>query len=180
MSRIGKLPITVPSGVEVKIGSELVSVKGPKGALERKLPPKVEVKLEGGEVQVNPVDAGDRVARSMHGLTRTLIANMVEGVQNPFKKSLEVIGVGYRAELKGSSLNLQVGLSHDVNVEIPKEVNCKVDKLTTIHLESVDKELVGRLAAEIRSYRPCEPYKGKGIKYTDERVRRKEGKTGTK
>ncbi|MEL6183542.1 MAG: 50S ribosomal protein L6 [Myxococcota bacterium] len=179
MSRIGKMPVSVPSGVEVKIGDASVSVKGPKGSLERELPPKVSVKLDDGKVTVSPENAQDRVSRSMFGLTRTLIANMVEGVQNPFKKSLEVVGVGYRAELKGSVLNLQVGLSHDVNVNIPKEVSCKVDKLTTIHLESVDKELVGRIAAEIRSFRPCEPYKGKGIKYTDERVRRKEGKTGT-
>lgn len=179
MSRIGKLPIPVPAGVEVKLTDETVSVKGPKGTLERKLPPKVEVKLDEGEVKVSPVDFEDRVSRSMYGLTRSLIANMVQGVQTPYKKSLEVIGVGYRAELKGETLNLQVGLSHDVNVTIPKAVDCKVDKLTTIHLESIDKELVGRLAAEIRAYRPCEPYKGKGIKYTDERVRRKEGKTGT-
>lgn len=179
MSRIGKLPIQVPKGVEVKVSPDLIVVKGPKGSLERAIPPKVELKVEDGTVKVSPLDAGDRVSRSMYGLARTLVANMVQGVQEPFKKSLEVIGVGYRAELKGDKLNLQVGLSHDVNVHIPKEVNCKVDKLTTIHLESCNKELVGQLAAEIRSYRPCEPYKGKGIKYSDERVRRKEGKTGT-
>lgn len=179
MSRIGKIPVSIPKGVDVQLKEGEVTVKGPKGTLERKLPPKVDVKLEDGQIKVSPIDADDRVSRSMYGLTRTLIANMVEGVQNPFKKSLEVVGVGYRAELKGAVLNLQVGLSHDVNVDIPKVVTCKVDKLTTIHLESVDKELVGRIAAEIRSYRPCEPYKGKGIKYTDERVRRKEGKTGT-
>ncbi|MBX2811844.1 MAG: 50S ribosomal protein L6 [Myxococcales bacterium] len=179
MSRIGKLPVPIPSGVELKFSGTTVSVRGPKGILERQLPPKVEVKVEDGKVVVAPLDTSDRVSRSMYGLTRTLIANMVQGVQKPFSKSLEVVGVGYRAELKGDKLNLQVGLSHDVNVVIPKTMTCKVDKLTTIHLESPDKELVGRIAAEIRSYRPCEPYKGKGIKYTDERVRRKEGKTGT-
>lgn len=179
MSRIGKLPVPIPSGVEVKLGGETVSVKGPVGSLERNVPPKVAVAIEDGQVVVRPSDAKDRVSRSMYGLTRTLIANMVQGVQKPYIKSLDVVGVGYRAELKGAVLNLQVGLSHDVNVDIPKTVNCKVDKLTTIHLESADKELVGRIAAEIRSYRPCEPYKGKGIKYSDERVRRKEGKTGT-
>lgn len=180
MSRIGKMPVKIPKGVEVKINNDgLIAVKGPKGSLERTSPPKVKIEMEGDEVKVSPVNPNDRVARGMYGLARTLIANMVEGVQNPFKKSLEVVGVGYRAELKGDKLNLQVGLSHDVNVHIPKTLNCKVDKLTTIHLESIDKELVGRIAAEIRSYRPCEPYKGKGIKYTDERVRRKEGKTGT-
>lgn len=179
MSRIGKLPIPVPSGVEVKLEDGKVTVKGPKATLERKLPPKVDVKLDGGSVVVSPQQPGDRVSRSMYGLARTLIANMVQGVQKPYKRSLEVVGVGYRAELKGKVLNLQVGLSHDVNVDIPKELTITVDKLTTIHLESSDKELVGRVAAEIRSYRPCEPYKGKGIKYSDERVRRKEGKTGT-
>lgn len=179
MSRIGKLPIAIPSGVEVKLGEETVTVKGPKGSLERRLPSKVSVVIEDGKVQVSPENFDDRVSRSMYGLTRTLIANMVQGVQSPFKKSLEVVGVGYRAELKGSTLVLQVGKSHNEEMEIPKDVTCRVDKLTTIHLESIDKELVGRLAAEIRAFRPCEPYKGKGVKYTDERVRRKEGKTGT-
>jgi len=179
MSRIGKQPVTIPSGVDVKLADGKITVKGPKGTLERDIPPKVIVEMKDGEVTVAPMDAEDRVARGMYGLARTLIANMVEGVQNPYKKSLDVVGVGYRAELKGNLLNLQVGLSHDVNVNIPDTVSCKVDKLTTIHLESPNKELVGQVAAEIRSYRPCEPYKGKGIKYSDERIRRKEGKTGT-
>ena len=181
MSRIGKMPVTVPAGVEVKFDEARhhIVVKGPKGTLERDLPPKVRIQHEDGKVTVTPTEPDDRVSRSMYGLARTLIANMVEGVQRPYKKSLEVVGVGYRAELKGATLNLQVGLSHDVNVEIPKTVNCAVDKLTTIHLESSNKELVGRIAAEIRGYRPCEPYKGKGIRYSDERVRRKVGKTGT-
>lgn len=178
MSRIGKLPVPVPKGVEVKLEDDRILVKGPKATLERTIPPRVDVVLEDGQVKVSPKSKDDRVARGMYGLTRTLIANMVEGVQRPYKKSLEVIGVGYRAELKGKVLNLQVGLSHDVNVDIPSTLSCTVDKLTTIHLESSDKELVGRVAAEIRSYRPCEPYKGKGIKYVDERVRRKEGKSG--
>ena len=178
MSRIGKKPIQVPKGVTVEVNGLHVKITGPKGALERVLPAGVLVKLEDGSVVVER-GGEDRVARSMHGLARTLVANMIDGVVTPFKKSLEISGVGYRAELKGSHLNLQVGLSHDVNHPIPEEVSCQVEKQTLVHLESVNKELVGRVAAEIRAYRPCEPYKGKGIKYVGERVRRKEGKTGT-
>lgn len=177
MSRIGKKPITIPSGVTVTVDGLHVTVKGPKGQLERTLPDAISVKVEGNEVIVDR-GGDDRVARSMHGLARTLIGNMVQGVVTPYKKALEISGVGYRAELKGDNLNLQVGLSHEVNHPIPKLVDCQVEKLTTVRLESIDKELVGRVAAEIRAYRPCEPYNGKGIKYDDERVRRKEGKTG--
>ena len=178
MSRIGKKPVEVPAGVKVEISGNLVKVQGPKGKMERKLPAQVSIKVEGNQVILDRAD-DERTARSMHGLSRTLVANMVLGVVTPFKKSLEISGVGYRAELKGKALNLQVGLSHDVNHPIPDGVDCKVDKQTLVHLESIDKELVGRVAAEIRSYRPCEPYKGKGIKYVGERIRRKEGKTGT-
>lgn len=177
MSRIGKKPIPCPQGVTVSVDGLHVTVKGPKGTLERTLPDAVSVAVENGEVVVER-KGNDRVSRSMHGLARTLIANMIDGVVTPYKKSLEITGVGYRAELKGDSLNLQVGLSHEVNHPIPKAVNCTVEKLTTVRLESIDKELVGRVAAEIRAYRPCEPYNGKGIKYENERVRRKEGKTG--
>lgn len=177
MSRIGKKPITIPAGVTVTVNGLHVTVKGPKGQLERTLPDAVSVKVEGNEVVVERT-ADDRVARSMHGLARTLVQNMVQGVVTPYKKALEISGVGYRAELKGDKLNLQVGLSHEVNHPIPTIVKCEVEKLTTVRLESIDKELVGRVAAEIRAYRPCEPYNGKGIKYDDERVRRKEGKTG--
>ncbi len=178
MSRIGKKPVEVPAGVKVEISGNLVKVQGPKGNLQRELPAQVTVKVEDNQVVVERAD-DERVARSMHGLSRTMVANMVAGVVTPFKKSLEISGVGYRAELKGKSLNLQVGLSHDVDHPIPDGVDCKVDKQTLVHLESIDKELVGRVAAEIRAYRPCEPYKGKGIKYVGERIRRKEGKTGT-
>ena len=178
MSRIGKKPIKLPTGVTVEVDGVHVTVKGPKGMLEQTVPTGVAVKIEDGSVLIERA-AEDRVARSMHGLARTLVANMVEGVVTPFKKSLEISGVGYRAELKGAFLNLQVGLSHEVNHPIPQEVNCQVEKQTLVHLESANKELVGRVAAEIRAYRPCEPYKGKGIKYVGERVRRKEGKTGT-
>ncbi len=178
MSRIGKQPVAIPAGVSIELKDGIMSVKGPKGALTRKLPPSVSIKVEAAEATVERAD-NSRVASSMHGLARTLLANMVTGVVEPFKKSLEIQGVGYRAELKGDKLNLQVGLSHEVNHLIPKTVTCQVDKMTMVHLTSPDKELVGRVAAEIRAYRPCEPYKGKGIKYVGERIRRKEGKTGT-
>ncbi|MEM1023457.1 MAG: 50S ribosomal protein L6 [Myxococcota bacterium] len=179
MSRIGNKPIELPQGVELKMNGAHITVKGPKATLERDLPAQVTVKVDGGTVVVERVSE-DRKAKAMHGLGRTLVQNMVLGVSEPFKKTLEISGVGYRAELKGSTLNLQVGLSHDVNFEIPKEVSCKIDKQTTVHLESANKEMVGQLAAKIRGVRPCEPYKGKGIKYADERIRRKEGKTGAK
>ncbi len=165
--------------MEVALDGHRIIVKGPKGKLERLLPEKVNVELEGGSVRVAPSDPNDRVSKSMYGLARTLVSNMVQGVQKPYQRSLSVVGVGYRAELKSDALNLQVGLSHEVNVKIPETVSCRVDKLTTIHLESIDKELVGQLAAEIRAYRPCEPYKGKGIMYVGEQIRRKEGKTGS-
>jgi large subunit ribosomal protein L6 len=178
MSRIGKQPIEVPAGVSIEVAAGLLTVKGPKGNLQRKMPRSVSIKVEGTTATVERDNDG-RIANSMHGLTRTLLANMVAGVVTPYTKSLEIQGVGYRAELKGDKLNLQVGLSHDVNHPIPPTVSCKVDKLTNVTLTCPDKELVGRVAAEIRAYRPCEPYKGKGIKYVGERIRRKEGKTGT-
>ncbi len=177
MSRIGKKPVDVPAGVKIELAGDVVKVQGPKGNLERRIPELVSAKIEGNQVIFERVNE-ERKARSQHGLSRTLVANMVAGVVTPFKQSLEITGVGYRAEMKGKVLNLQVGLSHDVNHPIPDGVDCKVDKQTVVHLESIDKELVGRVAAEIRAYRPCEPYKGKGIKYVGERIRRKEGKTG--
>jgi large subunit ribosomal protein L6 len=179
MSRIGNKPIEIPKGVELELNGAHIVVKGPKATLERDLPSQVTVRVGDGAAVVERNGDG-RKARSMHGLGRTLVENMIRGVSEPFKKTLEITGVGYRAELKGSTLNLQVGLSHDVNFEIPKEVSCRIDKQTTVHLESSNKEMVGQLAAKIRGVRPCEPYKGKGIKYADERIRRKEGKTGAK
>ena len=177
MSRIGKKPIAVPKGVTITVNGMHVVVQGPKGKLERDLPPFVDVKVEDGKVNVLQVGS-ERAANAMHGLARALINNMVAGVVNPFKKSLEITGVGYRADLKGQVLNLQVGLSHEVNHPIPAGVTCAVDKQVVVHLESCDRDLVGRVAAEIKAYRPCEPYNGKGIKYLGERIRRKEGKTG--
>jgi large subunit ribosomal protein L6 len=179
MSRIGKKPITVPQGVTVQIDGTHVAVKGPKGSLERDLNPQVTAKLEGDQVVVE-IAKDDREANAMHGLSRTLIQNMVQGVVEPFTKTLEISGVGYRAELKGKVLNLQVGLSHEVNFDVPEDIECKVDKQVTVQLSSPNKESVGQFAAKIRGVRPSEPYKGKGIKYAGERVRRKEGKTGSK
>jgi large subunit ribosomal protein L6 len=177
MSRIGRKSIPLPKGVTVTVSGLHLTVKGPKGTLERDLHPLVTVKVGADGVDVARVNE-ERLAKSMHGMTRTLIANMVHGVVTPFSKTLEINGVGYRAELKGSNLDLQLGLSHDVHHPIPKTVTCVVDKQTTVILTSPDKELLGQVAAEIRAYRKSEPYKGKGIKYQGERVRRKEGKTG--
>lgn len=177
MSRIGKLAVKIPSGVKVAVNGQRVLVEGPKGKLEREIHAAVRVVVDGATVKVER-KADDREGRSMHGLSRTLVANMVQGVVNPYKKSLEVTGVGYRAELQGKALKLQVGFAHDILHPIPEGVKCAVDKQVTIHLEGCDKELVGQVAAEIRSYKPCEPYKGKGIKYVGEVIRRKEGKTG--
>lgn len=177
MSRIGKLAVKIPSGVKVAVNGQRVLVEGPKGKLERELHAAVNVVVDGATLKVER-RGDDREGRSMHGLARTLVANMVQGVVNPYKKSLEVTGVGYRAELQGKALKLQVGFAHDILHPIPDGVKCVVDKQVTIHLEGCDKELVGQVAAEIRGYKPCEPYKGKGIKYMGEVIRRKEGKTG--
>ena len=177
MSRIGKKPVPVPSGVNVTLSAGAITIAGPKGSLDLNLRPEVTV-VQSDEGLTVTANGKDRVSRSMHGLTRTLLSNMIAGVQNPFKKSLEITGVGYRAEMLGKAIKLQVGLSHDVIHPIPDGVTCTIDKQTTVHLESIDKALVGQVAAALRAYRPCEPYKGKGVKYVGERIRRKEGKTG--
>ncbi|NLM12303.1 MAG: 50S ribosomal protein L6 [Epulopiscium sp.] len=177
MSRIGKLPITIPSGVEVKVGDgNLVTVKGPKGSLERKLPAEISVAVEDNQVVVTrPSDL--KKHRALHGLTRTLVANMVEGVTNGYSKVLEINGVGYRAQKQGKKLVLSLGYSHPVEMEDPEGIESTVDG-NKIIVRGIDKEKVGQYAAEIRFKRPPEPYKGKGIKYADEVIRRKEGKTG--
>ena len=180
MSRIGKLPITVPAGVDVKIGSNNeVTVKGPKGTLSRTLHKDMTITLEGGVITVTrPSD--EKTHRSLHGLTRTLINNMVVGVTEGFKKELEINGVGYRAALQGKDLNLTLGYSHPV-VYTPQEgVTIEVPAPNKIIVSGANKEMVGEAAAKIREYRLPEPYKGKGIKYVDEYIRRKEGKTGAK
>lgn len=180
MSRIGKKPIELPKGVEVKIaaGNE-VTVKGPKGTLSMKLAPEMNIKLENNEVIVErPSDL--KMMKSLHGLTRTLIANMVEGVTNGFTKELEINGVGYKATKQGRKLVLALGYSHPVELEDPAGITCEVPEQTKIIISGIDKQLVGQYAATIRSKREPEPYKGKGIKYATEVIRRKEGKSGKK
>ena len=176
MSRIGKLPITVPSKVTVTIDGHLVAVKGPKGELSRILSNEVTVELEGDTLLVKRRDES-RPARQMHGLSRTLVANMVEGVSQGFQRRLEIQGVGYRAQVQGRTLTLNVGYSHPVIIEPPDGVTIAVETNTNVIVSGFNKEEVGNTAAKIRAVRPPEPYKGKGIRYQGEFVRRKEGKT---
>lgn len=179
MSRIGKKPIDLPTGVTVTIDGRHVTVKGPKGSLGRTLPPDVMIAVEGAVVTLSrPSDEPKH--KAMHGLARTLVANMVEGVTNGYVKALELQGVGYKAEPKGAGVNLVVGLSHQVQVNAPTGIQFKLETPTLLKVEGIDKELVGQVAAEIRNVRPPEPYKGKGIRYQGEQVRRKAGKTGAK
>jgi len=176
MSRIGKQSISIASGVKISLDGKNIKVEGPKGHLERIVHDRVEVKVEADQLLVSPRD--DK-ANALQGLTRSLIANMVDGVTTGFKKVLEINGVGYRAEMKGSTLNLSLGYSHPIEYPLPKGIDAEVDtKANTITVSGVDKELVGATAAKIRSFREQEPYKGKGIKYSDERILRKAGKTG--
>ncbi len=178
MSRIGRKPITVPSGVNVDFKDNVATVKGPKGQLQRRLPPEMTVSIDDGTITVTrPSDAGKH--RALHGLTRTLINNMVEGVTNGFSKSLEIRGVGYKAEPTAKGARLIVGYSHPVNYEAPDGVKISVEG-AIVKIEGIDKEKVGQVAAEIRKVRPPEPYKGKGIRYVGEQVRTKAGKTGAK
>ena len=179
MSRIGRAPITVPAGVEVKVDGQHVSVKGPKGALEMNVAPTMKVEVEAGVVHVTrPND--DKMNRSLHGLTRTLINNMVVGVSEGFSKTLEVNGVGYRASKEGKNLVLNVGYSHQVIMPETEDIQIDVPNPNQIIVKGIDKQKVGQFAAEVRGKRPPEPYKGKGIKYTTEVIRRKVGKTGGK
>lgn len=175
MSRIGLMPITVPAGVEVKIDKNTVSVKGPKGNLTRTFSDIITIKQEENVISLSrPNDS--REAKSLHGLTRALLFNMVEGVSNGFSKKLEMVGVGYRAAMKGKNLELQVGFSHPVLVEAPEGITFEVPSQTEIIVSGCSKEQVGQIAANIRAYRKPEPYKGKGIRYENEYVRRKLGK----
>ena len=176
MSRIGKKPVAIPAGVEVKIDGCTVTAKGPKATLTRDVHPNMTVKVEGNELRVErPND--QKQNRALHGLTRSLLANMVEGVSNGFSKVLEVNGVGYRAAVQGNKLNLTVGYSHPVEMELPEGLSAEVNG-NKITISGADKQKVGQFAAEVREKRPPEPYKGKGIKYADEHIRRKEGKAG--
>lgn len=179
MSRIGKRPITVPSIVTVTIDGSHVAVKGPKGELSRVLPSAVTVEQEGETLFVKRRDES-RESRQLHGLSRTLVANMVEGVSQGFVRRLEIQGVGYRAQVQGRSLTLNVGYSHPVQIEPPTGIQLAVEANTNVIVSGFDKEMVGNIAAQIRAVRPPEPYKGKGIRYAGEVVRRKAGKAGKK
>lgn len=176
MSRIGNNPVTIPSGVTVNLDGHTITVKGPKGELTRELHSNIDVKVEDDQITFTRPD-DNKFNRSIHGTTRSVVANMVEGVTNGYKKQLQLIGVGYRAQLQGKKLVLNVGLSHPVEFE-SDEVDFEVPSNTEITVSGINKERVGELAANIRAVRPPEPYKGKGIRYVDEYVRRKEGKTG--
>ena len=177
MSRIGNKPITVPEGVEVSLNGQKITVKGPKGTLEREIHNNISVKLENGVITVTrPND--EKENRSLHGLTRTLINNMIEGVSKEYTKTLEINGVGYRAAKQGKTLVLTLGYSHPVNMEEPEGITFEVPNPNTVIVRGIDKQLVGQMAAEVRTKRPPEVYRGKGIKYDYEHIRRKEGKTG--
>lgn len=176
MSRIGRMPIVIPSGVDVKIESGMVRVKGPKGQLERQIHKDMTVKKEDATLLVErPSDAGDH--RSLHGLTRTLIANMVSGVTEGYEKNLEIHGVGYRAVPKGTGIELQLGYSHPIEYQAPQGITFEVPTPTKITIRGADKEKVGQVAAEIRSLRKPDPYKQKGVRYAGEHIRKKAGKT---
>ncbi|NJO93810.1 MAG: 50S ribosomal protein L6 [Hydrococcus sp. RM1_1_31] len=179
MSRIGKRPITIPNKVTVEINGQNVVVKGPKGSLERSLPSQIKVEQDGDTINISRQDES-RTARERHGLVRTLVANMVEGVSNGFQKRLEIQGVGYRAQAQGSKLTLNVGYSKPVEMNMPQEIQVAVENNTQVVVSGINKEIVGNIAAQIRAVRPPEPYKGKGIRYQGEFVRRKAGKTGKK
>ena len=179
MSRIGKAPITVPSGVDVTISGRTVTVKGPKGSLSRDIPGEIVVRKEESTILVErPND--ERQNRSLHGLSRTLVNNMVIGVTDGFTKELEIVGVGYRAEAQGENLRLALGFSHPVVVPAPAGISFEIPVQTRVIVKGIDKELVGQVAANIRSIRKPEPYKGKGVRYLNERILRKAGKTGKK
>jgi large subunit ribosomal protein L6 len=175
MSRIGKKPVPLPKGVTASVDGKMVKVKGPKGELSLKLVPEVEASIGEDGVTVTPKDGMEK-ARQMWGLSRTLVNNLVVGVTQGFQQKLEINGVGYRAAVQGKNLNLQLGFSHDVAYPIPAGITITAEKPTMLTVAGIDKQLVGQVAAEIRSYRPPEPYKGKGVKYAEEHIRRKEGK----
>ncbi len=179
MSRVGKKPISIPEKVDVSLKDRLITVKGSKGTLSRKLHEDVDLKIKDKLIQVE-IRHQDRKTRALQGLTRSLVDNMVTGVSSGFERVLEINGIGYRAEVKGQALVLNLGYSNPVNFELPDGVSAAVDRNTIIKLTAIDKEKLGQTAASIRKLRPPEPYKGKGIKYAEERIIRKAGKTGTK
>ncbi len=179
MSRIGKQPIAIPSGVKADFKDDLLNVNGPKGNLSLNIVRDVDLKIDSDIISVVRKD-DTKKTRSLHGLVRSLIANMVNGVTTGFEKKLELVGVGYKADLQGNVLVLNLGYSHPIKYELPKGISAEVDKQTLITIKGIDKQAVGQTAAEIRSTRLPEPYKGKGVKYVDEHIRRKVGKTGAK
>ena len=179
MSRIGLKPITIPAGVDVNVNGTTVTVKGPNGTLSMDAHPNMTVSIEGSEIIVSrPND--DKENRSLHGLTRTLIHNMIVGVTEGFKKNLEVNGVGYRVQMQGNKLVMNLGFSHQVTMEAPEGIKVECPSANAIVISGADKQMVGQFAAQVREKRPPEPYKGKGIKYAEEHIRRKEGKAGKK
>ena len=175
MSRIGKKPVAIPAGVTANIEEGMLSVKGPKGTLSMGLSDLIDYKLEDGQISVNPAN-DSKQARSYWGMQRTLVSNLVEGVTEGFSKTLEISGVGYRAKAQGKKLKLELGFSHDVDLDVPEGLEVKTPDQTTVEISGIDKQAVGQFAAEIRRWRKPEPYKGKGIKYRGEYVFRKEGK----
>ena len=180
MSRIGKVPVTIPAGVEVKIGEDnLVTVKGPKGELSEKISSLITVKIEDNVLYVTRSDEGKQ-SRSLHGLSRTLIGNMVTGVSDGFQRKLEIVGVGYKADKQGKKLVLNLGYSHPIELPDPEGITTETPSATEILVKGINKAVVGNYAAIIRAWRPPEPYKGKGIRYSGEKIRRKEGKAGVK
>ena len=180
MSRIGKLPIRLPAGVKVNLRGLEIEVAGNKGTLKREVPSGVKVEVTDGNVVVSPEATSGKKGKALFGLTRTLINNMVVGVTSGYTKVLEISGVGYRADVRGNTLHLSLGYSHPIEYKLPKGIEAAVDKQNRITLTGIDKELLGMTAASIRDFRRCEPYKGKGIRYADEVVRRKVGKAGVK
>ncbi len=179
MSRIGKLPIPVPSGVTVTVDGQHITVKGPKGSLAFEVPAAIQVALDGPQV-VCRRSSDEKAHKALHGMTRALLRNMVDGVVKGFERRLELVGVGYRASLLGPNLNLALGYSHPILYPVPKGIKIEVPEQTQIVVSGIDKQQVGAVAAKIRSFRPPEPYKGKGVKYAEERIRRKAGKAGAK
>ncbi len=179
MSRIGKKPITIPANVKVVLEGNTLKVEGPKATLSQTIAKGVKVAFKDREIEVDKV-CDDKKGRSLHGLTRSLLANMVHGVSEGFQKKLEIVGVGYKAEADGTVLKMSLGFSHPVSYKVPEGIKVSVDKQTSITVEGADKQLVGEVAAKIRSYRKPEPYKGKGIRYSGEVVKRKAGKAGSK
>ncbi|MCX6896078.1 MAG: 50S ribosomal protein L6 [Verrucomicrobia bacterium] len=176
MSRIGKQPIAIPAKVKVEVKGQKVLVEGPKGKLDFELPKRTSLKVEGGNIVVAR-EGEDAEAKALHGLSRALVNNMVKGVSEGFSKKLEIQGVGFKAAVQGKVVNLSLGYSHPLNYNIPDQIKVTVEDNTKLTIEGPDKQVVGRVAAEIRSFYPPEPYKGKGVRYSDERVVRKEGKT---